>query len=75
MKPAIALRALVLLGSLLLLAACTHVEPWQRGVLARPEMALDPEPLQNLVRNHTYSSREAAGSTNAAGGGGGCGCY
>ena len=56
------------------LSGCTHVEPWQRGNLAKPHMALDPNPMQSTLRNHTYSSREAASSGSSASGGG-CGCY
>jgi hypothetical protein len=59
----------------LLLAGCTHVEPWQRGVLAQPEMALEPTPLQQDRQAHNRSSREAGARINPAGGGGGCGCY
>jgi hypothetical protein len=62
-------------GLLVLLGACTHVEPWERGTLARPDMATDPAPLQQQVRRHVYSSREAAPASAGSGGGGGCGCY
>jgi hypothetical protein len=55
-------------------AGCTHVEPWERGRLAKPHMALEPHPLQRALRSHTYSSREAA-SGGEAGKGAGCGCY
>ncbi len=59
--------------SFLLMTGCS-VAPWERGILARPQMALDPHPEQSLFRSHVYGSREAAtGST--AGSGGGCGCY
>lgn len=58
----------------LALAGCTTVEPWQRGGLAKPQMALDPAPLQSQLREHNYGSREA-GAGGSAGGGGGCGCY
>jgi len=51
------------------------VAPWERGVLAKSEMALDPTPMQSVIRAHNYSSREAAASAHTAGGGGGCGCY
>ncbi len=57
------------------LTGCASVEPWERGVLARPEMALDANSGQHRLRSHAYSSRESAAATNAAGGGGGCGCY
>ena len=56
------------------LTGCTHVEPWERGNLAKPQMALEPDPMQNALRNHVYNSREAAAGSNA-GQGGGCGCY
>lgn len=54
---------------------CTTVQPWERGVLAKPHMALNPMPLQTGIRMHNYSSREAAASINSSGEGGGCGCY
>jgi len=57
------------------LTGCAHVvEPWERGNLAKPQMALDPDPVQNALRTHEYNSREAAAGSNA-GQGGGCGCY
>ncbi len=64
----------VLSGLVLAAAACTPVAPWQRGVLAKPHMALNPNPIDAVMRNHNYSSREAA-PAGMAGMGGGCGCY
>ncbi|NOU22738.1 MAG: DUF4266 domain-containing protein [Methyloglobulus sp.] len=58
----------------MLVAACAPVQPWERGNLAKPQMALDPYPLQSALRAHNYGSREAAAGGNAAQGGG-CGCY
>ncbi len=52
---------------------CTPVAPWQRGTLAKPQMALDPYPLQNTFNAHIYGSREASTGSHSAGGGG-CGC-
>jgi hypothetical protein len=66
---------LILLGLGLAMTACSTVQPWERGILAKPQMALDPTPLQSGIRMHNYSSREAAASINSSGGGGGCGCY
>lgn len=60
--------------SVTVLPACAVVEPWERGVLAKPEMALDPHPLQSKIDKHVYNSREAALGGDSAGGGG-CGCY
>lgn len=65
------------LSLLLALCACgcavQDVHPWQRGDLARPEMALQTDTLETAVREHTYVSKEAA-SGGAALPGGGCGC-
>ncbi len=54
---------------------CTSVAPWERGNLARSDMALTPFPNQTSVRNHQYGSREAGSVSSAIEGGGGCGCY
>lgn len=64
----------ILILSCLWMSGCTSVAPWERGTLAKPHMATDPHPLQMIMSAHNYSSREAAASTHAAGGGG-CGCY
>jgi len=66
---------LILLVSLALLAGCATqpVAPWERGRLARWDMQLDPDPLDAAMREHTYSSKEAA-SGKLAPAGGGCGC-
>lgn len=58
----------------LLLSGCATVEPWQRGDLARPQMAAEPYPLQSSWRSHLHSSREA-GATRLNSQGAGCGCY
>ena len=65
---------ILLLTFVVTLSACTTVQPWERGNLAKPQMALDPYPLQSALRAHNYGSREAAAGGNAAQGGG-CGCY
>ncbi|WP_090334249.1 DUF4266 domain-containing protein [Nitrosomonas sp. Nm51] len=64
---------IVLLGTAI--SGCAHVPVWERGHLAKPQMAIDPYPLQNHILLHNYSSREAAASTHSSGTGGGCGCY
>lgn len=60
---------LVLLG----LAGCAGVQPWERDVLARPEMSLDDAPLDAAIDEHIYFSKEAS-SGGRGFGGGGCGC-
>ena len=55
------------------LMGCETVQPWQKGNLAKPDMAFDPDPLQTRFAEHTYFSKEgASGGMNV--GGGGCGC-
>lgn len=53
---------------------CVQVAPWERGTLAKPQMALELYPSQTAMREHTYGSREAA-TGGSSSGGGGCGCY
>lgn len=55
------------------LTACATVEPWERGTLAKPQMALDPNPQRTALRVHKFTSREAASGGDTAVGGG-CGC-
>jgi hypothetical protein len=62
-------------GLLLLLAGCaaTRVQPWDRDLLARPQMRFTPHPLLSAVDDHIYFSKE--GSTGGMDpSGGGCGC-
>jgi Domain of unknown function (DUF4266) len=62
---------------ILLLAAlacgCSSVPPYQRGYLARPDMAPDPGVGTAKALEKTFAAKEAA-SGGAAVGGGGCGC-
>ena len=53
--------------------ALDEVKPWQRGALAHEDLQLVTDPLDALVDDHLYFSREA--STGGSGArGGGCGC-
>ena len=61
------------LAAVLTLAACTHVAPYERGYLARPDMALDASQGMAHAMEKIYPSKEAA-SGGASVGGGGCGC-
>ena len=58
---------------LLALAGCATVQPWERDVLARPEMSLDDAALDAPIDDHIYFSKEAS-SGGRGFGGGGCGC-
>ena len=53
--------------------AATHVKPWDRDLLAQPEMRFAPCPMISAIDQHIYFSQE--GATGGADlGGGGCGC-
>lgn len=71
-KKALALLTLIIFSACL--SACAPVAAWQRGNLAKSQMALDPYPMLNEMRGHNYGSREAAAGSGSSGGGG-CGCY
>ena len=68
------MRAACCLLLALLCAGCaTPVKPWEKGFLAKPEMALDPDPAESRVDRHVRQSKEAAFGGYGVGGGG-CGC-
>jgi Domain of unknown function (DUF4266) len=54
-------------------SACADVKPWQKGELAKPEMAFDGDPLAARAAQHIYFSKENASGGYGVGGGG-CGC-
>jgi hypothetical protein len=66
---------LLMASALLLLSGCASVgvQPWERDVLAKPEMSLDADPLDAAIDDHIYFSKEAS-SGGRGFGGGGCGC-
>ena len=64
---------LILLLCVATLAACTPVAAWERGNLARPEMAIQSDPLESALDAHVYFSKEASSGGNSTAGGG-CGC-
>ena len=64
---------LILVSSLTILSACAPVQPWERGRLAQPQMALDSDALLSAMDEHVYGSKEAASGGGGAAGGG-CGC-
>ncbi len=68
--------------SVSLLSACNtipilgivdEVKPWQRGILAQPQMSLEPDSMDQFVDDHIYFSKEASSGGRGVGGGG-CGC-
>ena len=57
------------------LSGCSSmgVEPWERDLLARPDMELISDPVEAGLDDHIYFSKEAS-SGGQGFGGGGCGC-
>jgi len=68
-------RLAIVLGLMLGACGCASlgVKPWQREILARPEMALNAAPIDAAIDDHIYFSKEAA-SGGRSFAGGGCGC-
>ncbi len=69
-------RLLITIAVAVLVTGCESmpkVQPWQKGNLAKHEMAFDPDALETRFADHTYFSKEGA-SGGASVGGGGCGC-
>ena len=64
---------LLVLISAIKLTACAEVSAWEKGYLAKDEMAWKTDVLEDALAKHIFFSKEASsGSSNAAGGG--CGC-
>ena len=60
----------------LALGGCATVQPpraWENAALAQPQMQLDADPLDSKLKQHIYTSKEAASGGYGVGGGG-CGC-
>lgn len=59
----------------LMLAGCSlqPVQPWEKGVLAKPEMGFELDRLEAGFAEHIYTSKEAA-SGGVSVGVSGCGC-
>lgn len=57
----------------LLLPSCTQVKAWERGYLAKDEMAWDSDVLESALSDQIFFSKEASSGGNSAAGGG-CGC-
>jgi len=56
-----------------LLCGCETVQPWERGTLAREDMAWEGDIMEGAIRSQIHASKEASsGGSGAAGGG--CGC-
>ena len=71
MKSALASAAI----ATILLTGCAMNPPqaWQKGALAKPEMTMNNDPLDQAFTQHIYNSKESASGGYGVGGGG-CGC-
>jgi len=69
-KRTVRIALLTVIGGL---AGCATVEPWDRDVLARPDMQIVSDPSEVAADEHIYFSKEAS-SGGQGFGGGGCGC-
>jgi len=66
---------ILLVISIMALSGCSSlgVQPWERDLLAKKEMALTSSPIDAALDDHIYFSKEAT-SGGRSFGGGGCGC-
>ena len=62
-------------AAIVLFSGCSSlgVQPWERDLLAKEEMALTASPVDAALDDHIYFSKEAS-SGGKSFGGGGCGC-
>ena len=69
------MKTAALVTSLASLSACASwgVQPWERNIHAKPEMALDGDSITVGLDEHIYFSKESS-SGGRGFGGGGCGC-
>lgn len=67
------MRRIICCSVVLMLAGCTPLQAWERGYLAKPEMAFDSNPATAAQMRHIYESKEAARGGYAVGGAA-CGC-
>jgi hypothetical protein len=66
-------RHAIVLALVAAAGGCAGVEPWQRGYLARPDMATGAGVGAGRILDKAYAAKEAASGGDAVGGGG-CGC-
>ncbi len=65
--------SMLILSTLAISTGCVQVKPWERDLLARRDMAWDPDPVEAKREAHIYFSKESS-MPGGSGGGGGCGC-
>jgi len=75
MKISHKMKLVLLVPIISIVSGCASlgVEPWERDLLAKKEMALTSSPVDSVFDDHIYFSKEAS-SGGKGFGGGGCGC-
>jgi hypothetical protein len=70
-----AVAAMAAAAATLTLTGCAGAppQPWEKGILAKPEMTMAGDALEQRYSQHVYTSKEAASGGYGVGGGG-CGC-
>jgi hypothetical protein len=73
--PAQIIKCSLLSAAIFLASGCSSlgVQPWERDLLAKEEMALTSSAIDSALDDHIYFSKEAS-SGGKGFGGGGCGC-
>ena len=67
------MTAVLALASLSACSMIQPVQPWEKGVLSRPEMTFETDRQDAAFTEHVYFSKEASSGGSGVGGGG-CGC-
>ncbi|XPF93977.1 DUF4266 domain-containing protein [Colwellia sp. RE-S-Sl-9] len=68
-------HTILIVSIVALTSACSSlgVQPWERDLLAKDEMALNSSPIDASLDDHIYFSKESS-SGGRGFAGGGCGC-
>ncbi|MEP7295298.1 MAG: DUF4266 domain-containing protein [Burkholderiales bacterium] len=66
-------KRLLVVAAAAVLAGCALPQPWEKGHLAKPEMTMGGDALDQRHTQHIYNSKENASGGYGVGGGG-CGC-
>jgi hypothetical protein len=67
------LRSVAAAACLLWLTACATPQAWEKGYLAKPEMSMGGDVLDQRFQQQIYNSKENSSGGYGVGGGG-CGC-
>jgi len=63
----------MIVAALSLATGCANVKPWEKDLIARPDMAWNDDPRLSTIKAHIAFSKEGSLPT-GGGASGGCGC-